>query len=100
MSSIGGDAMSQPKVKVMQGQPPGNQPLNITMEQVTQSLGNAKRRISQRKGELSDNLSDQITQELSQINQMCMQIFGEVQRLTAENENLKKEKESSKALKK
>jgi ubiquinone biosynthesis protein UbiJ len=70
------------------------------MEQVTQALGNAKRRISQRKGELADNLSDQITQELTQINQVCMQLFGEIQRLKHENEKLNKEKADTKALKK
>ncbi len=66
------------------------------MEQVTQALGNAKRRISQRKGELADNLSDQITQELGQVNQMCMQLFGEIQRLTNENQKLKGKEEPKK----
>jgi len=91
MSVVFNRGMSQVKPNVQQ-----NPSLNMTMEQVTQGLSNAKRRISQRKGELADNLSDQITQELGQINQMCMQLFGEIQRLTAENEKLKGKEEPKK----
>jgi len=85
--------MSQKNPKAQPQQPKNIQP-NITMEitrdQITQALGNAKRRISQRKGELLDTLSDQISQEFSGIHQGVMSLFDQIdvlKRRIAELEN-------------
>lgn len=76
-------------------------PFNITRETLTQQLGNSKRRVSQRKGELADALSDAITQEYAGISNMCLQLLDYATALKKEITDLKakaqpKEKEQPK----
>lgn len=81
-------------VKVQKGVPPdaapaSEIPFNITRETVTSQLGNSKRRVSQRKGELADALSDAITQEYAGISNMCLQLLDYSTALKKEITDLK-----------
>ncbi len=60
----------------------------ISREQVMQHLGNGKRRISQRKGELADALSDSITQEFGTINNLCQALISKIEELEAKVKTL------------
>ncbi|MCK5600901.1 hypothetical protein KAR91_03470 [Candidatus Pacearchaeota archaeon] len=81
-------------VKVTKGAPPpvtpaSEIPFNITRETLNNQLGNSKRRVSQRKGELADALSDAITQEYAGISNMCLQLLDYATALKKEISELK-----------
>lgn len=77
--------MSQKNSKPQPPQQPKNFQPNLSMlptrDQITTAIGNSKRRISQRKGEILDTLSDQISQEYSGIHQTLMSLFDEIDNL-------------------
>jgi len=50
----------------------------IRREDFNNALGQSKRRISQRKGEMLDAMGDQITQEFAGIGQGIMQLFDQI----------------------
>jgi len=66
---------------------------NITRDQFTNAIGNAKRRISQRKGEVIDTLGDQITQEFVGLNNAIMGLFDQIDALTARIKELESNQE-------
>lgn len=67
--------------------PPGPKNIQMTQEikreDFNNALGQSKRRISQRKGELLDAMGDQITQEFAGISQGIMQLFDQIDTLKA-----------------
>jgi len=62
-----------------------NQPPDMSREAFRQALSNAKRRISQTKGEAFDALNDRINSELSGMDLACMQLFDKLDLAQHEN---------------
>lgn len=80
--------MSQPQGRRVEMQ---QAPQTMNKDQFTNQLFNAKTRISRRKGELSDGLSDVITQEFTAINQVVLQLFQDLEVKQVTIEELKKQ---------
>lgn len=73
--------MSQKPPKIIQNNIKPPLTFNVTREKLTSELGNSKRRVSQRRGEMADALSDQITQEFTGINMVFMQLYDYIEQL-------------------
>lgn len=60
----------------------------LNRENFGQVLTNARRRISQTKGEIFDNLNDRINIELQQIHDASMEVYDRLELSQAENKQL------------
>lgn len=74
--------MSQTQPRKVTMTPPRPQ---LNRENFQQVLSNAKRKISQTKGEIFDNLNDRINIELQQIHDSYMEVYDRLELAQAEN---------------
>jgi hypothetical protein len=73
--------MSQPRKVTLNP----SQPQELSRDAFRQALSNAKRRISQTKGEVFDAMNDRINSELQGMDQASMQVFDKLELAQHEN---------------